>query len=146
MPINYLASTDQTSKLICPVVLSRGVCSNRELQILYMVSVISDYRLSITISMFQIRYHNILTMSRYDRDGAFPFQCFLYSECGVMEEDCAHCYTGPGVCRPAASNRYLRILSVLTGFRDFSSSFIIFHLMQVSTHKGGLWWHLVLLP
>ena len=51
MPIHYLASTDHflvktvNTKLICPVVLSRGVCSNRELQILYMVSVISDYLL-----------------------------------------------------------------------------------------------------
>ena len=57
---------------------------------------------------------------RYDRDGAFPFQCFLYSDCGQVEEDCDHCYSGPGqiqtytqifgnmqstgVCRPASSN------------------------------------------
>ena len=38
----------------------------------------------------------------YDRDGAFPFQCFLYSDCSAREEDCQHCYTGPGVCRPVS--------------------------------------------
>ena len=38
----------------------------------------------------------------YDRDGAFPFQCFLYRECEAREEDCQHCYTGPGVCRPSS--------------------------------------------
>ena len=35
--------------------------------------------------------------TRYDRDGAFPFQCFLYSDCAQVEEDCAHCYSGPGM-------------------------------------------------
>jgi len=35
----------------------------------------------------------------YDRDGAFPFTCFLYSTCDQEELDCEHCYSGPGVCR-----------------------------------------------
>jgi len=41
----------------------------------------------------------------YDRDGAFPFTCFLYSTCNQEEEDCEHCYSGPGICKaPGRTN------------------------------------------
>ena len=40
----------------------------------------------------------------YDKKGAFPFTCYLYSKCQSINKHCQDCYSGPRDCNPSNKN------------------------------------------
>ena len=62
--------------------LPRGMCQEGRLQLLYLVRKFG--KPSFIVSRWQkanVEQKSYLDFTRYDRDGAFPYSCYLYSTC-----------------------------------------------------------------
>ena len=84
---------------------------------------------------------------RYERDGAFPFSCFLFSSCD-REEPCQDCISGPGILvflsyyRQLSADIKMKNYKIKTSFvrpgRPKAQTLIKWVLIKLEEGGGGL--------